>query len=202
LSLSTTPENTTPSEATSTDAVATNPAPGKSLLREIIETVLLTVLIYLSVNFATGRFRIEGSSMEPSMHPNQYVLVDKLSYMIGNPKRGDVVVFNYPLATERDFIKRVIGLPGETVTVQGGVVSIDGKPLDEPYISAPPDYDNTWTLGPNEYFVLGDNRNSSLDSHSWGPLDRHYLIGRAVFVYWPPSLWGLVPHYSYAGVPS
>jgi signal peptidase I len=80
--------------------------PGKSLLREIIETVLLTVIIYIAVNFATGRFRIEGSSMEPSMHPNQYVLVDKVTYMLSDPQRGDVVVFNYPLATERDFIRR------------------------------------------------------------------------------------------------
>lgn len=182
-------------------AVPVEPPPGKSLLREIIETILLTVVIYFAVNFATGRFRIEGSSMEPSMHPNQYVLVDKISYMLGAPQRGDVVVFNYPLATERDFIKRVIGLPGETVTVDGGVVTIDGQPLEEPYISAPPMYANTWTLGSDEYFVLGDNRNSSSDSHSWGPLNRQYLIGRAIFVYWPPTLWGLVPHYTYAGSP-
>jgi signal peptidase I len=183
------------------EVVPIEPAPGKSLLREIIETILLTVIIYVAVNFATGRFRIEGSSMEPSMHPNQYVLVDKISYMLGDPRRGDVVVFNYPLATERDFIKRVIGLPGETVTVEGGVVLIDGQPLEEPYISAPPMYSNSWTLGPGEYFVLGDNRNSSSDSHSWGPLNKQYLIGRAIFVYWPPTLWGLVPHYTYAGSP-
>jgi signal peptidase I len=182
------------------EALPAPPAPGKSLLREIIETVLLTVLIYVAVNFATGRFRIEGSSMEPSMHPNQYVLVDKLSYMLGDPKRGDVIVFNYPQATERDFIKRVIGLPGETVTVRGGVVYVNNVALDEPYISAPPSYENTWTLGPDEYFVLGDNRNSSSDSHAWGPLARHFLIGRAVLVYWPPDLWGAVPHYTYAAV--
>ena len=196
MSFSTLPETTS-----ETNVIPAEPAPGKSLLREILETVLLTVLIYLAVNFATGRFRIEGSSMEPSMHPNQYVLVDKVSYKLGNPHRGDVVVFNYPLATERDFIKRVIGLPGETVTVHNGVITIDGQPLDEPYISAPPTYENSWTLGPDQYFVLGDNRNSSSDSHSWGPLDRHYLIGRAVFVYWPPTLWGTVPHYTYADAP-
>lgn len=189
----------TPDSATETEAIPAEPSPGKSLLREIIETILLTVLIYVAVNFATGRFRIEGSSMEPSMHPNQYVLVDKISYMLGQPHRGDVVVFNYPLATERDFIKRVIGLPGESVTVRGGVVYINDVPLDEPYISAPPAYEDSWTLGPNQYFVLGDNRNSSSDSHSWGPLDRKYFIGRAVFIYWPPRLWGLVPHFSYAG---
>jgi signal peptidase I len=184
------------------EALPAQPAPGKSLLREIIETVLLTVLIYVAVNFATGRFRIEGSSMEPSMHPNQYVLVDKLSYMLGDPKRGDVVVFNFPQATERDFIKRVIGLPGETVAVRGGVVYVNNVPLDEPYISAPPTYENSWTLAPDEFFVLGDNRNSSSDSHSWGPLDRQYLIGRAILVYWPPDLWGAVPHYTYAAAPA
>ena len=82
-----------------------------------------------------------------------------------------------------------------------GLVSVNGQPLDEPYISAPPTYENTWTLGPDEYFVLGDNRNSSSDSHSWGPLAGDYLIGRAIFVYWPPTLWGLVPHYTYASAP-
>jgi signal peptidase I len=184
------------------EALPAQPSPGKSLLREIVETVLLTVLIYVAVNFATGRFRIEGSSMEPSMHPNQYVLVDKISYMLGDPQRGDVIVFNYPQATERDFIKRVIGLPGETVTVRGGVVYVNGVPLDEPYIAAAPTYENTWALGPDQYFVLGDNRNSSSDSHAWGPLGREYLIGRAILVYWPPDLWGVVPHYTFGAVPS
>jgi signal peptidase I len=137
------------------EALPAQPAPGKSLLREIIETVLLTVLIYVAVNFATGRFRIEGSSMEPSMHPNQYVLVDKISYMLGDPKRGDVVVFNFPQATERDFIKRVIGLPGETVSVRGGVVYVNDVALEEPYISAPPTYENSWTLAPDQFLCAG-----------------------------------------------
>ena len=179
------------------------PAPSRLrlLLREILETILLTGIIYAAVNFATGRFRVEGDSMQPNLHPEQYVLVDKVSYRLGQPRRGDVVVFQYPLATERDFIKRVIGLPGETVTVTGGAVSINGQPLNEPYIAAPPTYNNTWTLGPDQYFVLGDNRNNSSDSHNWGPLNRQYLIGRAVFVYWPPDGWGLVPHYTYASTP-
>ena len=179
------------------------PAPSRLrlLLREILETILLTAIIYAAVNFATGRFRVEGDSMQPNLHPEQYVLVDKVSYRLGQPRRGDIVVFQYPLATERDFIKRVIGLPGETVTVTGGAVSINGQPLNEPYIAAPPAYNNTWTLGPDQYFVLGDNRNNSSDSHNWGPLNRQYLIGRAVFVYWPPDGWGLVPHYTYASTP-
>ncbi len=172
-----------------------------ALLREIIETVILTVIIYAVVNFATGRFKVEGSSMEPSVHPGQYVLVDKVSYRLGQPQRGDVVVFNYPLATDRDFIKRIIGLPGETVSVANGVVQVNDHALKEPYIAAPPLTGGTWTLSPDQYFVMGDNRNNSSDSRSWGPLDRKYLIGKAVLVYWPPVNWGLVPHYTYAEVP-
>jgi signal peptidase I len=186
-------------EAVPTTPPASRP-PWRVIVREIIETILLTALIYLGVNLATGRFKVEGSSMEPSFHPEQYVLVDKVSYRLGTPQRGDVVVFQYPQATERDFIKRIIGLPGETVDIRGGLVYVNGQALAEPYISAPPGYAGTWILDVDQYFVLGDNRNSSSDSHSWGPLEKHYLIGRAVLVYWPPPQWGLVPHYGYGDI--
>ncbi len=188
--------STTPTGAA--EAPEHPPASLKPLLREIVETILLTVVIYAVVNFATGRFRVEGTSMEPSVHPGQYVLVDKVSYRLGRPQRGDVIVFNYPLATDRDFIKRIIGLPGEAVTIAGGVVSVNGQPIDEPYIAAPSAASGSWMLSADEYFVMGDNRNSSSDSRSWGPLARQYLIGKAVLIYWPPSNWGLVPHYTYA----
>jgi len=168
------------------------------LLREIIETALLTVIIYAAVNFTTGRFRIESISMLPTFQPGQYVVVDKLSYLLGKPQRGDVIVFQYPLAPDKDYIKRVIGLPGETVSIGGGVVSVNGQPLNEPYIATPPNLGGTWALSPNQYFVMGDNRNNSSDSRSWGPLERKYLIGKAVLVYWPPPGWGWVPHYTYA----
>jgi len=171
---------------------------GKGLLREVIETVLLTLIIYGAVNFTTGRFRIESISMLPNLQPGQYVIVDKVSYRLGKPQRGDIVVFQYPLAPEKDYIKRVIGLPGETIFIGGGVVSINGQPLNEPYIAAPPSLGGAWTLGPDQYFMMGDNRNNSSDSRSWGLLDRKYLIGKAVFVYWPPPVWGWVPHYTYA----
>ncbi|MGH2522169.1 MAG: signal peptidase I [Anaerolineales bacterium] len=196
MSLPLTPTGTE-TETPEAEPLPIQPSPVKSLLREIIETILLTVLIYVAVNFATGRFRVEGNSMEPSVHDSQYVLVDKISYKLVEPQRGDVVVFYYPLGTERDFIKRVIGLPGETVSVANGGVRINGQAIAEPYIAAPPNYESTWTLGPGQFFVLGDNRNSSSDSHSWGPLDRKYLIGKAVLVYWPPTHWGLMPHYAY-----
>ena len=156
--------------ATPTESAPAAPLPAeqnqaslRALAREVLETIILTVVIYLVVNFATGRFRVEGTSMEPSVHPGQYVLVDKISYRLGTPRRGDIIVFNYPLATDRDFIKRVIGLPGETVTVSGGVVTINGEPLEEPYIAAPPLSGGAWTLTASQYFVMGDNRNGSSD---------------------------------------
>jgi signal peptidase I len=179
-----------------------------SIAREIVETVILTVIIYLVVNAATGRFRVEGESMAPTLHPEEYVLIDKVSYLCvpwaeacwGRPERGDIVVFHYPLGPERDFIKRVIGLPGETVTINNGVVSVNGQPLTEPYIAAPTMNNNTWTLGPDQLFVMGDNRNNSSDSRSWGPLDKKWLVGRALLVYWPADAWQIVPHHDYGSV--
>lgn len=169
----------------------------RAFLREIVETVLLTIVIYAVVNFATGRYRVEGDSMLPTVHPNEYVLLDKVSYRLREPERGEIVVFHYPYDQERDFIKRIVGLPGETVAVANGVVTVNGETLTEPYISAPPTYTNTWTVGPNEYFVLGDNRNNSSDSHSWGMLKREFLVGRAMVVYWPMDAWRLVDHFEY-----
>jgi signal peptidase I len=192
--------NPPPDSAPESNDVTTGLSPrrGKGLLREIVETALLTLIIYGAVNFATGRFRIESISMEPNLHPGQYVIVDKLSYVLGQPQRGDVVVFQYPLAPQKDYIKRVIGLPGETVVIGGGAVGINGQPLSEPYIAAPPNLGGTWALGPDQFFVMGDNRNNSSDSRSWGPLEGKYLIGKAVLVYWPPPSWGWVSHPTYA----
>lgn len=185
--------------APSPEAVAA-PQPHKTLWREIVETILLTVLIYVAVNFITDRRRIEMVSMEPNLHPGEYVLVEKISYALGQPARGDVVVFHHPRG-ERDLIKRVIGLPGETVAVRDGQVWINGTPLDEPYIAAPPASGGQWTLGPEQYFVMGDNRNNSSDSRNWGPLERKFIVGKAAFIYWPLTALGLVPHYTYAAAP-
>ncbi len=169
----------------------------KSLLREIIETILLTLAIYWAVNAATGRFRIQGQSMEPTLHSGEFVITNKISYLLGPPQRGDIIVFIAPHGNvptrEDDYIKRIVGLPGETVTVSGGQVLIDGQPLDEPYILEPPSYMRSWTVGLDEYFVLGDNRNHSNDSHDWGMLKRDAILGKAWVIYWPPGSWGLVP---------
>jgi signal peptidase I len=175
------------------------PPPRANLLREIIETVLLTAVIFLLVNTATGRFRIEGQSMEPNLHDNEYVLIDKISYLLHPPERGDVIVLLRP--SERDYIKRVIGLPGDTIEVRARQVIVNGVPLTEPYIPDPPNYTyGPIMVEPDRYFVLGDNRNNSSDSHSFGTVAAKDIVGRAWLVYWPPSAWGAVPHYSYAAV--
>jgi signal peptidase I len=174
------------------------PKSRSNLLREIIETALLTAVIFLVVNTITGRFRIEGSSMEPNLHDGEYVIIDRVSYVLHPPERGDVIVF-VPPTGDKDYIKRVMGLPGDTVEVRNSQVIVNGKVLDEPYLNAPTNYTyGPQTIEPGHYFVLGDNRNNSSDSHSWGAIASSTIIGRAWFVYWPPTDWGAVPHYSYA----
>ena len=133
--------------------------------------------------------------MEPTLHTSQYLLVDKVSYMVGEPQRGDIVVLRFPQDPRRDFIKRVIALPGEEVEVRRGLVSIDGHALDEPYIKDKPVYEfPSKRVPPRSYFVLGDNRNNSHDSHVWDWLPREYLIGKAWVSYWPLESWGVVSH--------
>jgi signal peptidase I len=172
------------------------------LLREIVETVLLTVVIFLLVNAATGRFRIEGASMEPNLHDSEYVLIDKISYRLHAPERGDVIVFERQ-GNERDYIKRVIGLPGDTVQISGGQVLVNGRALDEPYLNTTMLNDMpARTIDPDHYFVLGDNRNNSSDSRAFGSIAAKDIIGRAWLVYWPPSEWTVVPHHTYAAAPA
>jgi signal peptidase I len=175
------------------------PPPRTNLLREIVETVLLTAIIFLLVNTATGRFRIEGQSMEPNLHDNEYVLIDKVSYLLHPPERGDVVVLLRP--GERDYIKRIIGLPGDTVEVRSGQVVVNGVILEEPYINQAIRVDiAARQVEPDRYFVMGDNRNNSSDSRSFGTVAAKDIVGRAWLVYWPPSAWSAVPHYSYAAL--
>ncbi len=168
-------------------------------LRELIETLLLTLVIFLLIRFAVQNFRIEGFSMEPNFHDGQFLLVNKLIYALQPPQRGDVIIFRYPNNPSRDFIKRIIGLPGDKVEVVDGRVLINNEALPETY----PLNEGSYSYGPvvvgaDEYFVLGDNRNNSSDSHSWGMLPAKDIIGKAWVSYWPPQMIGLVPSYSYA----
>jgi signal peptidase I len=178
----------------------------KGFFKDVLETLGLALVLFLAINLVSARVRVEGFSMLPTLDDNRYVLVSRLTPRFGSLKRGDIVVFRPPMYPEagwlerllgfptlpteyEDYIKRVIGLPGETVTIQDGVVKIDGMLLEEPYIAAAPLYNGEWVVPEGQLFVLGDNRNSSSDSHSWGFLPTENVLGKAVLVYWPFSDW-------------
>ncbi len=175
------------------------PSSWGNVTRELVETVLLTLVIFFMIRFAIENYRIEGDSMEPNFHNGQFLLVNKINYLFGQPERGDVIIFRYPQNEKKNFIKRVIGLPGEKVEIRAGKVFVNNVRVPEPYPFHIAAYD--WgpvTVGSDEYFVLGDNRPASSDSHAWGMVPARNLIGQAWVSYWPPDEWGIVQHYSYA----
>ncbi len=166
------------------------------IAREIVETVVLTVLIFLVVRFVIQSYHVEGTSMLPGLNGDDYVLVNKVAYLFHQPQRGDVIVFHYPLDTTRDFIKRVIGLPGDTIRTDNTHVWVNGVELNEPYISAPSNPNgNVWKVPSGDYFVLGDNRPVSDDSRDWGFVPQSDLVGKAVVVYWPLKSWEFINTY-------
>jgi signal peptidase I len=178
--------------------IRTRPSLGRRIfgvLLELLQTLVIAGILFLAVNLLTARIRVEGSSMEPSLHDGQFVVVNRLVYRLSHAERGDIVVFRYPLDPQRRFIKRIIGLPGDTVAIRDGQVSVNGTLLQEPYIASSPRYNGEWIVGPGRVFVLGDNRNNSSDSQNWGTLDTREIIGKAVLVYWPLSDIGLIPHF-------
>lgn len=169
----------------------------QSFWRDLRDTLAMVVIIYTLVNLLAPRYIVEGSSMQPNFETGEWIIVSRLPYLLGVPQRGDVVVLDFAEPQE-DLIKRVIGLPGETVEIREGLVYINGQPLEEPYINAAPRYTGEpIVLGPDEYYVLGDNRNNSRDSHSFGAVTRDHIMGRAWLIYWPPQRWGIVPQQSY-----
>ena len=158
---------------------------------EVAETIVIAVVaVFIVRSFIAQPFLVSGSSMEPSFNNGNYLLVDELTYHFRNPERGEVIVFKYPKDPSTFFIKRVIGLPGETVKIENGQVEIykDGttQVLQEPYILQKTDVTSfEKTLGAGEYFVMGDNRNFSFDSRSWGPVPEKDLVGVVRFRLWP-----------------
>lgn len=168
----------------------------KPIVREILQIVVLALVVFFALHFLVQNFRIEGTSMEPNLHDSQYILVNKTAYWFGqSPERGDVIVFQAPDQPEYDRIKRVIGLPGETVEVKkDGSVYIDGQFIEEPYVVKPGGVSGTWEVPDNEYFVMGDNRTVSYDSRNGGPIPRGNIVGRAWLVIWPISNWGFAPN--------
>lgn len=170
-----------------------------SFIFEVVKTVLISVAIIVLIRYFLFKpFYVRGASMEPTFENNEYLIINEIDYRFREPERGDVVVFRFPRDPSQYFIKRVVGLPGETVTVRGGIVMVhngrfpEGFPLDESaYLpdSVTTYGDSTVTLDDDKYFVLGDNRSSSLDSRSEivGPIPRADIIGRTWFRVWPPT---------------
>ena len=190
--------------------------------RDVLETLLLTALIFLLVRTVDQNFKVDGRSMEPTLQNGQYLLANRatywridnrilgqlspraeaagdpaspgFTYLFGPPQRGDIVVFRFPGDPTRDYIKRVIGVPGDVVEIHNGAVYVNGQMLQEPYTAAKPAYSSpAERVPPGNYYVLGDNRNYSSDSHSWGLVPEDNIIGKAWFLYLPVDQIGLIP---------
>jgi len=164
--------------------------------------IILAMVIYLAYLFVASIFTVSGASMEPNFYEREYLLVNKLNTILDQPKRGDVVVFKFPGELEEKYIKRIIGLPGETVEVKNEEVYINGKKLIEGYLAkdlatSQLSAQNKWTLQNGEFFVLGDNRLNSNDSRVWGSLPKEYLIGKISYVVFPFSQIGTIESANY-----
>jgi len=208
-------ERTTSTPTTQDAHVSAAASLGRGLW-EMVQILVLALLMVMVIRNFIHNYRIDGISMEPNFHDRQFLIVNRYAYCPGihieipvvnvslfektwctrTPTRGDVVIFEYPRDPSRDFIKRVIGRPGETVEVRNGQVYVDGVLMPEPFGPNPGSYNAPpLTVGPDEVYVMGDNRNNSSDSHLWGPLKLDHIIGKALVSYWPPKYWSIVPQY-------
>jgi signal peptidase I len=161
----------------------------------LAQTILLTLAIFFAVNLTTARVRVIGPSMQPTFKGDgsELIVVNRLAYWRSAPQRGDIVVLRMPASSSNeDLIKRVIGLPGEKIQIVHGHVWVNGASLSEPYAVGLSSSDQAWELGPDQVFVLGDNRAFSRDSHSFGPIHLGELVGKAWLMYWPPAEWGVI----------
>ncbi len=188
-------DTTTPTPTTETPR-----APEKKNLREFFVSLGIILLIVIPIRiFIVSPFIVSGASMDTTFATNDYLIVDKVSYHLHNPERGDVVIFKFPNDPKFFFIKRIIGLPGETITITGGTVSItpeDGSDtfvLTEPYVTYPKYENMSVTLGADEYFAMGDNRYASSDSRAWGPLPASFITGKAMARLLPLGDFGFLP---------
>jgi signal peptidase I len=171
----------------------------KSFLREGGISILLGLALFIVLQSTIQTCIVSSSSMEPDLTVGQRLIVNKVSYNFNIPKRGDIIVFRPPPnPTAIPYIKRVIGLPGEVVEIKNGAVYINGAPLTEPYIKEAPAYHMAPVkVMEDNYFVMGDNRNDSNDSHVWGTVPRDNIIGKASFSIWPLDVWGWAPNWDF-----
>ena len=174
------------------------PLSAGSLLRELVETVVLALILFLLIRQVVQNYRIESHSMEPNFYEGQFVLVNKLAYRLGEPHRGEVLVFHNPDNTDQDYIKRIIGLPGDTIEVVGDTILINGEELPQPFVhNLNPEgtYFGPVIVPENSLFVMGDNRPRSSDSRAIGAIDEDLVVGKAWLRVWPLSEFGLVEHF-------
>jgi signal peptidase I len=174
-----------------------------ALLREVVETLLLTALVFLAVRGAVQYTPIHGPSMEPGLQSEQGVIVNQLAYFFGAPSRGDVIVFHPPISPSEEYIKRIIGIPGDTIALTDTTVTVNGVDLKEPYVNPADTGPNEngqvippTKLGPGEYWVMGDNRGDSIDSRAFGAVPRQNMVGKAEMVVWPLTAIHRIPTYS------
>lgn len=186
--------------------------------REFIEAVLIGIVVFFVLQISVQNFKVEGSSMDPTLEDGEYLLVNKLEYLrvdterlsrlipfwnvkekktlflFHPPRCGDVVVFRYPLDPGRDFVKRIEAVPGQTVEIRHGTVYVDGVPLEEAYAAGGirDEYMAPQQMGPDEYFVIGDNRPHSSDSRDWGPVPLENIVGKVWVTYWPLDRLGFL----------
>jgi signal peptidase I len=153
---------------------------------------VIAVILLLGINAITARIRVDGNSMAPTLNNGELIIVNKLAYWFNEPLRGDVIHLRSPRDPDQEYIKRVIGLPGDRIRVNKGVVYVNNERIEEPYLAEAPRYEKEWSVPDSSFFVLGDNRNNSSDSHNWGPVPIDNVIGEALFVYWPPESWGTI----------
>jgi signal peptidase I len=166
----------------------------KRTLLDTFETILLSLVLFLAINAVSERIRVESVSMQPTLFAGDMVIVNKLAYRFNNAlHRGDVIVFKYPPDPDSiPYIKRIVGLPGDQVHIADGKVYINGDLIDEPYLKVSTDRGGDWTVPDRQLFVMGDNRNNSRDSRSWGFVPFENIIGRAELIYLPPQHWAFL----------
>lgn len=185
------PELASAPEATSSPSLIKRLA---RFLLDVFEVLLLSVILLAIINAVSARIRVNGSSMVPTLQDGQYILINKMAYRWSEYAHGDVIVFYFPLDPTEEYIKRVIGLPGDRIRIEAGVVYVNDTALAEEYIAAPPHYHGEWQVPEGNVFVLGDNRNNSSDSHNWGMVPEDHIIGKALLVYWPLEKISWVTH--------
>lgn len=177
-----------------------------SLVFDVIQTFVIALAVFVVLyQFVAQPHQVRGASMEPNFYDQEYILTEKVSYRFNPPQRGDVIVFKYPQNPDFDYIKRIIALPGEEISIRAGNVYINGQKLDEGYL--PPNIltnghsflpeGKSFAVPPGQYIVFGDNRTRSSDSREWGTVPYDLVIGKAFFVYWPLNELGTVAHAKY-----